>query len=124
MTEKQITPQEVIGRLERLDGELTLRADQLHQIEVALESVEEEYEKFVDEFELGLLLKSETSEYKLPSAALRLKMARRTMDPQVLGKYEGYLRKRKRLETRIRLLSKQVDAQRSILSTLKVLEQI
>jgi len=124
MSQQQVTPQEVIARLNRLSDELSDLSDWLHKAEVQLEGVSEQYEKFVDEYELGLLVKSEQSEYKLPAEKLRLKLARSKMDPDLLGKYIGLSKKRDRLETRIRNIRLEIDAQRSILSALKVLEEI
>lgn len=119
-----VTPQEVMHSLQKISDELALRSQQLYELDLALEPVEGQYEEFVDEYELGLLRKSETSDYKLPSEALRLKMARREMDAALLGRYEGLKRKRKRLEDRIRNLGKEADSRRSILSALKVISEV
>lgn len=82
-----------------------------------LEPVEAEYQRFVDDFELGLLLRSENEDgYRLPSAALRLKMAHQAMKPELLGRHIGLTNKRTRLQQRIRDLKAQVDAQRSLVS--------
>lgn len=115
----QITPQEVMRHLDRIAGELSLRSDQLNDVCKALEPIEQKYDAFVDDYELGLLLKSETTDYKLPSEKLRLKKARAAMDADLLGRYEALLRKRKRLQDRISNLKAEADARRSILSAQK-----
>jgi len=126
MTTMQVTPQAVILKLDRLAGELALRSSQLHDVELALEPVDDEYTQFVDRYELGLLARSEEPEgkYKLPSEALRLKKARSEMSAELLGRYEGLRKKRRRLEQRLKDIRTEIDAQRSILSALKVLEEV
>lgn len=92
----------------------------LGEVEIAFESAEEEYRKFVDDFEIGLYYRSESEDdYKLPSEAMRLKLAHQAMDPEKLGRYMGLSAQRKRYERRIRDLKASVDAHRSILSALK-----
>lgn len=109
-------------------GKLSDQADELDRLSRALadvarqlEPVATEYQAFVDNHELGLLLRSEDeTEYKLPPAALRLKLARRAMDPELRGRYMALTHSRERLEQRIRDLKVAVEAQRSILSALKM----
>lgn len=120
----QVTPQHVIQRVDRLAAELNQKSGWLHEIEMQLAPAEDEYTRFVDDYELGLLRKSETSEYKLPSEALRLKLARSEMSADLLGRYEGLRKKRRRLEQRLKDIRVEIDAQRSILSALKVMEDI
>lgn len=108
------------GNLNTLALELGSLSTKLAQVSRDLEPVERQYHDFVDEFEVGLLLKSESDEdYRLPSAALRLKLAHRAMDPALLGRYMGLVNSRSRLQQRLRDLKAEVDAQRSILSSLK-----
>jgi hypothetical protein len=107
--------------LNRLAVELGDMSSKLAQVCRDLEPVERDYSAFVDEFEVGLLLRSESDEgYKLPSAALRLKLAHRKMDPDLLGRYMGLVNSRSRLQQRLRDLKAEIEAQRSILSALKV----
>lgn len=115
------TPTEAMDRLEQLAEELDQRSLELADVERRLEPTELAYQAFVDEFEVGLWTKHEDSEgkTKLPSEAMRLKLAHKEMDPSLLGRYAGLLHSRKRLEKRIAALKVQVDAQRSILSALK-----
>lgn len=112
---------ECMQTLDSLARELDTRSKELAQTERDLEPVENEYRTFVDDFEVGLWTRSQDEEtFKLPSEALRLKLAHREMKPDLLGKYVGLMKRRKRLEQRIRDLRAVVDAQRSILSALKV----
>ena len=108
------------GNLNRLSLELGQLSTKLAQVCRDLEPVEAEYTRFVDDFELGLLLKSETSDYKLPSGALRLKLAHQKIDADLLGRRMGLTNSRERLQQRIRDLKAEIEAQRSILSALKV----
>lgn len=116
------TPVEAMDKLDQQAMELDHRSWQLADTERKLEPIEVEYQRFIDDYEIGLWTKYEDSEYKikLPSEAMRLKLAHKAMDPDLLGKYVGYVNSRKRLEKRISALKAAVDAQRSILSALKV----
>ena len=79
-----------------------------------------EYQAFVDNYEVGLYLKSEADGGpKLPSEAMRLKLARREMAPDLLGARDGLARKRERIKQRIADLKSEIEAERSILSALK-----
>lgn len=112
---------ECMSTLDEQAKELDQRSKQLHTIECQLEPVAERYQKFVDDFEVGLWQRSQDEDdFRLPSEALRLKLAHRAMDPALLGEYVGLNKTRKRLEQRIRDLKAVVDAQRSILSALKL----
>ena len=50
-------------------------------------------EDFIDNFELGLYDKVLAEGGKLPSEAMRLKLARREMPAELLGRREGLMRK-------------------------------
>lgn len=121
-TIEQVTPQAVMYKLDRLAAEVDQKSQWLHEADTLLELAERDYTEFVDNFELGLLRKSETSEYKLPSEALRLKLAHSEMSANVLGRYLGLRKKRDRLERRLRDLKVEIDCQRSLLSYLKEAE--
>lgn len=109
-------------------GILSARADELDRLSKSLaqvcrdlEPVENQYRAFVDDHELGLLKRSEDDpNYRLPSAALRLKLAHKAIDTALLGRYMALVSSRARLQQRIRDLKAEVEAQRSILSALKV----
>jgi hypothetical protein len=115
------TPLEAMDKLSMLADELDQRSRELADTERRLEPVEISYQAAVDEFEVGLWTQYEDSEFKtkLPSEAMRLKLAHKQMDPALLGRYVGLVNSRKRLEKRIGALKAAVDAQRSILSALK-----
>lgn len=116
------TPLEAMNKLDDLATELANRSSELADVERKLEPIEIAYQASVDDFEIGLWKTYEDSGYKakLPSEAMRLKLAHKSMDPALLGRYVGLVHSRKRLEKRIRALGITVDAQRSILSALKV----
>lgn len=112
--------QEAMGRLNELAQELDLLSRGLLQVERELEPVAEEYQRFVDDFEIGLYTRStEENDFKLPSEALRLKLAHRAMPPELYGRHRALLAQRERGMDRIRAVRAQVEAQRSILSALK-----
>lgn len=108
------------GKLREQAEELAQRSGELAQVSRDLEPVEQEYRTFVDDFEIGLWKRSEDEkDFKLPAAALRVKLAHREMDPALLGRYVGLTRGRERLVQRIRDLKVEIEAQRSIVSALK-----
>jgi hypothetical protein len=108
-----------IAVLRACADELDSLSRNLHTTEKDLEPVERDYRTFVDDFEVGLWTKSQNDGTRLPSEALRVKLAERAMDPALLGRYVGLVMARKRAEKRIQALKATVDAQRSILSALK-----
>lgn len=111
---------ESIAKLRECAEELDSLSRALHDTEKRLEPIESEYRTFVDNFEVGLWEKHQDQDAKLPSAALRVKLAEKAMPPELLGGYVGLVMARKRAEKRIAGLKATVDAQRSILSALKV----
>lgn len=111
---------ECIAKLRECADELDGLSRDLHTTEINFETVEREYRTFVDDFEVGLWKQHQDEGKKLPSEALRVKLAEREMDPALLGRYVGLVMARKRAEKRIQALRATVDAQRSILSALKV----
>jgi hypothetical protein len=113
---------DVISSMNRLDDcatELDRLSKKLAETERELEVAETDYVLFVDAFEVGLWDKHLEGD-KLPSAEMRLKLAHRAIPTEVLGRYSHLLSSRKRLEKRISSVKVIVDAQRSILSALKV----
>ena len=113
-------PHKVMADLNHQAQHLAHLADALADVERQLEKAEAEYQKHVDDFEIGLWQRSQDEDgFKLPSESLRLKLAHKEMDPALLGRYIGLKASRDRLEKRIRNLRTEVDAQRSILSALK-----
>jgi hypothetical protein len=101
------TPDGALRELDRIARELDMRSKQLHWLEKQLEPVEERYEEFIANHEVGLWLKSESEGNKLPpTEKMRIRMAHLEIDAALLGEYKS--------------LGKQADAQRSVLSALKV----
>ena len=116
----QITPSEVMFRLDQMSREMDSCSSALNLIERELETVEAAYQEFVDSYEIGLYQRSiEQDGYRLPSEALRLKLANRAMDPELFGRRTALVKKRDRGLRRIATLKVGIDAQRSILSALK-----
>ena len=85
-----------------------------------IKGVEREYDDWLDVFEVGLWTAHTDEEAKLPSEAMRLRLARRQMPTDLLGRYSSLIAKRKRMEKRIGSVKVEIDAQRSILSALKM----
>lgn len=85
-----------------------------------LEPVADEYQDFIDTHELGLYDRSESEDdFKLPSEAIRLKLALRAMPLELRGRYRTLKASQDRMTRRLGDLKALVDAQRSILSALK-----
>ena len=115
------TPTDAMLKLGEQAEELGDLSGRLADVSRKLEPVEREYTDFVDNHELGLWNRSEDEDgFKLPSAAIRLKLAHQAMPPELLGRYKGLVESRSRLVQRIRDLKAEIEAQRSILSALKV----
>ena len=99
--------------------ELSLRSGELARVSRELEPVEKTYREFVDDFEIGLWKRHEDEEgFKLPPAAMRVKLAHKAMDPALLGRYVGLSHSRGRLVQRIRDLKVEIEAQRSTIQAL------
>ena len=113
-------PASVMARLDDLAAELDMRSKELAEAERQLEPLEAQYEEFVGDWESSLWNESMHGDTKFPPEKLRLRMAHQAMDPTLLGAVNAGQAKRKRLEKRIGSVKVQVDAQRSILSALKV----
>lgn len=114
------TPSEAIERLQELSSEMDSHAGMLARVERDLEPVARDYEDFVAAHEIGLYEKSTNeAEFRLPSEALRVKLAHRDMPAELYGRFRALTASRRRLEKRIGTLKVSVDAQRSILSALK-----
>lgn len=113
------TARESMDRLDKMARELGERSTQLAKVTRDLEPVHREYTSFVDDFEIGLWKKHQDEDAKFPSAAMRLKLAEREMDPALLGRHYGLEESRKRLMKRISDLRAEIEAERSILSALK-----
>jgi hypothetical protein len=114
------TPGEAMAELQRLSRELGTLSTTLAKVNQALEPVQDEYERFLDDFETGLWFRSETEDgYKLPPKDMRVRLAHKAMSPELLGSYRGLTNKRDRLRRAISDKKADVDAWRSMLSALK-----
>lgn len=121
MSGEGVTPQQALARLDGHAAELGKLSDALLKVNQALDTADPEYQEFIDSYEVGLYLRSEAENGpKLPSEAMRLKLARREMPPEILGRRDGLVRKRERIKQRISDLKAEIEAERSILSALKV----
>jgi hypothetical protein len=107
-------------KLDELASELDTRSKELAQVERDLEPVEARYEAFIGEWEYSMWEEASVSDTKWPPERLRLRMAHRAMPSELLGAFSTGQAKRKRLERRIGSVKVMVDAQRSLLSALKV----
>lgn len=113
-------PRDVLRKLDELSTESDTLSTQLLEVERILEPVEAQVEDFIADYEIGLYQRSiDQDDFKLPSEALRLKLAHRAMPPELFGRHRALLSKRDRLKTRIAHVKTQVEAQRSILSAMK-----
>lgn len=106
--------------LSGIAAELDQLSSTLAEIERKLEPVQEEYDKFLRDFEIGLWQKHIDEDAKFPSERMREHLAHKAMPPEVYGRYFALVNSRKRAEARIKSLGKAADAQRSVLSALKV----
>lgn len=121
----EIVPGDVLKTLDANAHELRILAENLAQVERKLHGqgaddhgVEGEYQAFIDSYEIGLW-EQHVAGAKLPAKDLRLKLAHREMPPELYGRYFALVKSRDRIVTRITTLSREIGAQRSILSALK-----
>lgn len=114
-----ITPGRVMATLDAMSQELNTLADGLASVARQLEPVQEEYDQWVADFEIGLWEKHTEQGAKLPAASLRLQMAHRKMPPELYGRFVALTHSRDRMVKRISTLKVSVEAQRSLLSAMK-----
>lgn len=110
---------DAVSALRASSEELDRLSKALHMLEAEFEHVQDAYEQFMTDFEVGLWIKHADHGAKLPPATIRVKLAHKAMDPVLLASHVGLARKRERLMKDIGLEKAKVDAQRSILSALK-----
>lgn len=115
-----MNPIDCMEKLDTMAMELDSLSKGLAETERQLEPVEKEYTDFVDDFETSLWDRHRDDGEKLPAEAMRRKLARRGMKDELRGRHDALTAKRKRLEKRIATLVREVSAQQSILSALKV----
>ncbi len=114
------TPAEATSKLHEYATELDQLSKSLAKVEREIEPLDEQYSKALEDAEAGMWQRSQEDNEKLPSEAMRGILARRSMDQQLLGRRSQLLASRKRMEQRIRDLKALVEAQRSIVSALKM----
>lgn len=112
-------PASVMAKLDGYAGELDKRSKELADSERKLEPLETFFEEFLDDFETSCWEAHVKEDEKLPSEAMRLRLARKAMPSEVLTEHASCLARRKRLQRRIKDLEGCIDAQRSLLSALK-----
>jgi hypothetical protein len=92
----------------------------LMKSELELAPIERELEIFVSDFQVGLYDEHRARNERLPSAEIRLALAYRAFDRDRYNRYLALKAARVRARQRIGNLKGVVDAQRSILSALKI----
>jgi hypothetical protein len=118
--QQSVTPGEAMVALDGIARELDDLSGSLAGVERQLEPVESEYERFMASHEIGLWQAHIDHDAKLPPAGLRERLAHRDMPSELYGRHTALNASRKRMEKRIGVLKAASDAQRSILSALKV----
>lgn len=114
-------PIELIQKLEGLIEQRRDLSERLQKVQDDLEETQASYKRSVDDFEVDLYLESERTGKRLPSQALREKLARRNMTPELLGRYDGLIFMRDRLMRNLQDLKVDIDGLRSVLSAEKEL---
>ncbi len=111
---------QAMNKLAEFADELDRLSKAQAEVSRRLEPADTEYEQFITDFEVGLWNKVEGGHLsKLPSEAMRTRLAHKEISPELLGRREGLRQSRERITRRISDLKQMVDAQRSILSALK-----
>lgn len=106
--------------LDRHAAELDALSNQGAQVERELEPIERQYQDYLDAWEVGAWDRHVKDGEKLPSEAMREKLARRDLPTVLLGQYGELTARRKRIEKRVAALKTQISAQQSILSAYKL----
>lgn len=121
MTEHvDITPADCIARLTYISDELGTMSLGLLQVEQKLQPLEQAYDEELADFEAGMFEAWEKGEGKWPGEETRERFYRRTMPADRRQELLRLRAARKRAEKRIASLKAAADAQRSVLSALKV----
>ena len=120
MSERDPTdPVTIMAELDNATEELNTLSAQLATLERKLAPVELEVEEFRSQHEEGLWTRHVEDGEKFPPEALRLRLANRAMDADLLGRYSALIGARKRMEKRISSLGKIINAKQTIISALK-----
>ena len=116
----EVTVHSAMTRLSKIASEMGSLSQALHEVEKRMEDIDARYEDHVSDFEVGMFDRYDAGEGKWPSEETRERLARRTMDADLKREHDRLHAARARAEKRIRHLTKEADAQRSVLSALKV----
>lgn len=115
------TPLEAREKLDEQAREFGRLSSTLADVSRRLEPIDHEYEEFITNFEVALWKRFVDGDLKrLPSESMRRRLAHAEIDQTLLGRREGLHRSSARLRKRISDLRLEVEAQRSILSALKM----
>jgi uncharacterized protein involved in exopolysaccharide biosynthesis len=114
-----INPSGIREELNDLSNELDGLSKTLGAVETELESVEMQYEEWMSSYEEGLWTRHVQHGDKFPAEALRTRLGHLAMDPSLLGRYMGLVKRRKRIMARISVVKTVVDAKRSVVSALR-----
>ena len=119
MTERDPTdPVTIMAELDAATQELDDLSTKLAKVERDLAPIELEVEEFRAQHEEGLWhLHLEGA--KFPPEQLRLRLANRAMDADLLGRYSALVGSRRRMEKRISSLKAVINAKQTIISALK-----
>ena len=117
---EQVSAHDAMLRLNNIANELDTLSKNLQTVEQRMESVDVDYEEHVADFEAAMFDRYERGEGKWPGEETRERLARRTMDADLKRERDRLHAARNRAEKRIKSLGKAADAQRSVLSALKV----
>lgn len=112
-------PVECKDKLRKLADRLDVLSRTLGAINNELRPIEEQYDDFIRDYELGLYDRCEEEGKKLPAADMRLQLALREMPVSFRGKYRELVSKRESLKQQIGNLKVEVDSWRSLLSAEK-----
>jgi hypothetical protein len=125
VTGATIQAQDIMADLHAKARELEHLAAQLAEVSEAIDGtatkpgVQDEYDAWIDNYEVGLWTAHVDDSAKLPAKDLRRQMAHRAMPPELYGRYFALVRTRERMSKRISALKSSVEASRSLLSALK-----
>jgi hypothetical protein len=108
----------VMGKLDTLAVGLDTLSKELGEAERLRAQAEDDYEDFIDNFVAGLY--EQSGNKRLPGEDVRRSLAHKAMPAETLGQYRTLTRRAERLRRRIADVKVQVDANRSILSALKL----
>lgn len=120
MTAADVSVGSCITALTSISDDLLSLSAALLEVEKKLQPLERAYEEEFADFEAGMFERYEAGEGKWPGEETRERLYRRTMPQEHRQELMRLQAARKRAEKRLASLKAAADAQRSILSALKV----